>query len=298
VFGRLAPAAAPEEQCLTGYARLNRRAAPPARWDELMQAAQRGDDGSYRILLNVVRPWLCRYYAGRLPWPMVEDAVQDAMLAVHEARHAYDSSRPFVFWLAAIARYKLIDRLRGMRRTRFTVTLDDVSVEDHGGAVLHRRCVEQLLGGLKPAQSRAIELVKLTGCTIEEAARHTGQSVPLVKVNIHRGMARMARAVAGATEGGATAADVTKGGATAASATVAQPSQSVAVAARPHAEAREKSVGQMRGRSEAALRGDGGDRQVGGAQHGARGQQAALHDKGVRRGAGGSGEGAREMKAA
>ena len=45
--------------------------------------------------------------------------------------------------------------------------------------------------GLKPAQAEVIRLVKMHGFSIEEAAAKTGQSASLVKVNIHRGIARM-----------------------------------------------------------------------------------------------------------
>jgi hypothetical protein len=40
-----------------------------------------------------------------------------------------------------------------------------------------------------------IRLVKLQGFSIEEAAAKTGRSVPLVNVNIHRGLARLASVV-------------------------------------------------------------------------------------------------------
>jgi len=54
-----------------------------------------------------------------------------------------------------------------------------------------------LLAQLKPAQADAVRLVKLQGLSVAEAARATGQSIPLVKVNAHRGLARLARLVMG-----------------------------------------------------------------------------------------------------
>jgi len=53
--------------------------------------------------------------------------------------------------------------------------------------------LDVLLGGLKPAQSEVIRLVKIQGYSVEEAAVRTGQSVSLVKVNIHRGLARLTK---------------------------------------------------------------------------------------------------------
>ena len=159
-----------------------------------MAASQRGDVAAYRRLLGELRPWLLAYYRRRLPPAYVEDCVQDAMIAVHEKRRTYDPARPFGAWLAGIARYKWIDRLRAMGRAP-TVDLPDDLVDDagdHGRAVVSASVLEAMLGTLKPAQAEAVRLVKLAGLSIEEAAARTGQSESLVKVNIHRGLARLA----------------------------------------------------------------------------------------------------------
>ncbi len=165
-------------------------------WGQLMAAAQDGHGGAYRRLLDELRVWLLRFYARRLPPAAVEDAVQDTLIAIHEKRHTYDRARPFKPWLAAIARYKWIDRLRAMSRTATgPLEDDDVAVEDHGGAVVSAAVLDQLLAELKPAQASAIRLVQLEGCSIEEASARTGQSGALVKVNIHRGIAKLSAMV-------------------------------------------------------------------------------------------------------
>jgi DNA-directed RNA polymerase specialized sigma24 family protein len=56
--------------------------------------------------------------------------------------------------------------------------------------------VEELLRRLKPAQATVIRLVKLEGITIEGASKATGQSVALVKVNIHRGLKKLTQLAA------------------------------------------------------------------------------------------------------
>jgi RNA polymerase sigma factor (sigma-70 family) len=164
---------------------------PESDWGALMAAAQAGDSAAYRRLLEALGPWLRRYYARRLPSAMVDDAVQDTLIAVHEKRHTYDLTRPFEPWLAAIARYKWIDRLRALKRAPTEMLNDDISVPDHESAVVSATVLEQLLAGLKPAQAEVIRLVKIQGFSIEEAAARTGQSTSLVKVNIHRGLARL-----------------------------------------------------------------------------------------------------------
>jgi RNA polymerase sigma-70 factor (ECF subfamily) len=167
----------------------------------LMAAAQRGDKAAYRLLLDELRSWLARYYRRRLPEAHVDDAVQDALIAIHAKRHTYDPARAFAPWLAAIARYKWIDRLRTMTVHR-TEPLDDavpdyLQIGDHGDTVISAAVLSELLGTLKPGQAEVIRLVKLGGHSIDEAAVLTGQSPALVKVNIHRGLVRLAALVEG-----------------------------------------------------------------------------------------------------
>ncbi len=167
-------------------------------WGGLMAAALAGNGGAYNRLLHEIRPWLHRYYARRLPPSMIEDAVQDMLIAVHQKRHTFEVGRPFRPWLGAIARYKWIDRLRAMGR-RQTVSLDDElfepSVDGHEETVTSAIVLDELMSQLKPAQLSVIQLVKLKGYSIEEASAATGQSESLVKVNIHRGLAKLATIV-------------------------------------------------------------------------------------------------------
>jgi RNA polymerase sigma-70 factor (ECF subfamily) len=166
--------------------------APGQNWDRMMAAAQVGDANAYRTLLTELASWLRRYYARRLPAAMTEDAVQDVLLAIHEKRHTYDPTRPFGPWLAAIARYKWIDRLRSLKTEAAEPLDENMGVPDHGDTVIAGSTFQQLLAVLKPPQAEAIRLVKLEGYSVEEASRATGQSVSLIKVNIHRGLRRLA----------------------------------------------------------------------------------------------------------
>jgi RNA polymerase sigma-70 factor (ECF subfamily) len=168
---------------------------PGQNWDRLMVAAQVGDANAYRTLLSELAPWLRHYYARRLPPAMTEDAVHDVLLAIHEKRHTYDPARSFGPWLAAIARYKWIDRLRLLSKEAAEPLDENIGVPDHGDTIIACSTLQQLLAELKPPQAEAIRLVKLKGYSVEEASRATGQSVSLIKVNIHRGIKRLANIV-------------------------------------------------------------------------------------------------------
>ena len=171
--------------------------AAPDVWARLMIAAQGGDKAAYRVLLDELQVWLLRYYRRRLPPDLVDDVVQEALIAVHTKRHTWDPARPFGPWLAGIARYKWIDRLRNLKATRAEELSESLSVGDRGNDVISAKVLDDLLATLKPAQADAIRLVKLEGRSIEEAAALTGQSPSLVKVNIHRGLGRLAKTVEG-----------------------------------------------------------------------------------------------------
>jgi RNA polymerase sigma-70 factor (ECF subfamily) len=157
-----------------------------------MVAMQRGERQAYEQLLRELDVWLRRYYSRRLPHPAADDARQDALLAIHANRHAYAASRPFGPWVAAIARHKWIDHVRDASRFATLPLHDGILIEDQGEAVLSAIIVDDLLKRLTPAQARVIRLVKLQGGSIAMAAGATGQSSALVKVNIHRGLKKLA----------------------------------------------------------------------------------------------------------
>ena len=165
------------------------------RWNALMAAAQGGDDRAYERLMGEVSQWLSRYFHTRLPPAAAEDATQEALLAIHLHKQQYDTSDPMRPWLKTIARFKWIDQLRGHLRSPESLEDRDVAVEDHGAMTRASILLERLLAETKPAQAQVIRLMKLRGASVEEASRISGQSPSLVKVNIHRGLKRIGRAL-------------------------------------------------------------------------------------------------------
>jgi RNA polymerase sigma factor (sigma-70 family) len=165
------------------------------RWGRLMAKAQAGDSQAYEQLLRELDAWLCRYYARRLPHSAADDARQNTLLAIHAKRHTYMPSKPFGAWVFAIARYKWIDCIRDASRYAPLSPEAEIPVEDHGHAAISAATLDQLLGQLKPSQESVIRLVKLRGLSIASASGATGQSASLVKINIHRGLKKLAALV-------------------------------------------------------------------------------------------------------
>lgn len=173
------------------------RTAAEAELRELMRRGLAGDSAAHAALLAALARLLRGYHRHRLGGHHAdaEDLLQETLIAVHERRHTYDVDQPFTPWVYAVARYKLIDHLR-RNRVRATLPLDDFedlfAAEDDNASRDAGRDVESLLSQLSPAQSVAIRLTRLEGYSIEEAAAQTGQSASLVKVNVHRGVKRLA----------------------------------------------------------------------------------------------------------
>ena len=161
-------------------------------WEGAMAASLAGDAAAYRRLLEEAGRWLRRYFARRLSPEMVDDAVQEALTALHLKRATFEPGRPFLPWLAAIARFKGVDFLRSAGRNR-TEELDEGlhGVASHESASLSGIVMAGLFDRLRRPQADAIRLVKLQGFSVREAAAMTGQSEALVKVNIHRGLAAL-----------------------------------------------------------------------------------------------------------
>ncbi|MCZ8369990.1 MAG: sigma-70 family RNA polymerase sigma factor [Porphyrobacter sp.] len=158
----------------------------------LMALPQQGNKEAYAALLEACQRWLRGYYSRRIAPSSLYDLVQETLIALHTKRASWDPSRPFLPWLAAIARYRWVDHLRRLYRADERELHEDLIGTDDEPAVAARISLDRLLGLLPPAQERAIALVKIEGLSIAEASAATGQSESLVKVNIHRGLKRLA----------------------------------------------------------------------------------------------------------
>ena len=159
-----------------------------------MMLALRGDKPAYALVLDQSRHWLLAYFRRRVPPSMIDDLVQETLLSVHSKRQSFDTARPYLPWLAAIARYRWVDALRRMRDTDELHPEAIASGEDDS-PVVARLSIARLLSHLPARQANAIVLTRIEGHSVAEAARICGQSENLVKVNVHRGLRKLAALV-------------------------------------------------------------------------------------------------------
>lgn len=159
------------------------------RWSAWMAAAHAGDKKAYEKLLKelgqVIETYL-RVRFGQLD--SLEDCVQESLLAVHKARHTYDTRRPFRPWLFTLVRHRTIDVLRRSAlaaRTEQAARPDLSSDPDE----LHRRLDGvKVLESLTPDHREAVALTQYAGCTAAEAAAWLGISESALKARLRRGL--------------------------------------------------------------------------------------------------------------
>jgi RNA polymerase sigma-70 factor (ECF subfamily) len=187
---------------------MHQRSEQHERLAGLMRSAQHGDRSAYAALLGEVaalaRKMVRRRFAFLQPQD-VEDLVQDILLSVHAARPTYGPERPFLPWLAAIARNRMADGARRYVRRRANEVVSERLPETFPteqanmpqGGYGDAEALAQAMADLPPGQRQAIELVKLREMSLKEASAVSGISVGALKVAVHRGIAALRRALTG-----------------------------------------------------------------------------------------------------
>lgn len=180
--------------------------AEPDPWSGLMEAALAGDRRAYEALLRAAVPVIERFVRGQWPTAQaadIDDVVQETLRSLHAVRHTFQAGRPFLPWLLAIARHRLLDQRRSMRRraareraiepadeTFWAVPANTVYEGPVSGDVLAAAITQ-----LPDRQRQAVELMGLREMTLKEAAAESGRSVTALKVASHRAIHSLRRAL-------------------------------------------------------------------------------------------------------
>lgn len=170
-----------------------------ALWARWMRAGLAGNDGAYSSLLEAMAPVLRRIarqglVRAGLGNADAEDVVQEILLAIHLKRHTWLSDQPFMPWLNAITRYKLIDVMR-RRGRRGEVPIDDVVdvLPDRSERVeASPQEMTKMVGALKGREYDVVKAISLEGGSIGDVAVKLSMSEGAVRVALHRGLKRLA----------------------------------------------------------------------------------------------------------
>jgi RNA polymerase sigma-70 factor, ECF subfamily len=172
------------------------------RWTEAMRAERRGDAVAYERMLKEIAAALRRSLAPRLARVGLgvheaEDLVQEIIIGLHGKRYSWDPARPFLPWLHAIARYKLIDftrqRRRDMRR-RVDLPLDDwLEMVDPSADAANRSTweMDRHLAVLPAGQRKIVRAIAVDGASVRGVARELATSEGVVRMTVHRAISRL-----------------------------------------------------------------------------------------------------------
>jgi RNA polymerase sigma-70 factor (ECF subfamily) len=174
-------------------------------WSSLMARAQGGDQAAYRRLLYEVARYLRSLVAQHHRNPAdVEDTVQDILLTIHAVRHTYDPRRPFDPWLVAIARRRIVDRLRRQGRLRARETALEPEHETFAAPKANlaetagdERALREAVERLPEGQRQAVTLLKLNEMSLKEASAASGLSIAALKVATHRALKSLRKILEG-----------------------------------------------------------------------------------------------------
>jgi RNA polymerase sigma-70 factor (ECF subfamily) len=167
------------------------------RWSLLMVSAQSGNETDYRQLLEELAGVIQKFLRNRFgSFAYIEDCVQEALIAIHQARHTYDPKRPFRPWMFAIVRNKAIDFLR-QQRTRATAydhyqREQEILSQPGRDSISESNISEgRLLELLSEQHREVLVLTKIIGFSIAETAERLGISESAVKVRVHRAIRKL-----------------------------------------------------------------------------------------------------------
>lgn len=175
---------------------------------ELTRAVLGGDAGAYAFILRRYQDRVYSFLLRLCGNPAdAEDALQETFIKAFEKLSSYNSDRPLLSWLFAIAHNAAVDAMR--RRGENTVELETEEgavnlpdglppVERLVAVTLEMEAVEAALARV-PAQYReALLLHAREELSYEEICGITGASLATVKIRIYRARQALERELAGA----------------------------------------------------------------------------------------------------
>lgn len=164
-------------------------------WPQLMVRAQAGDKNAYNQLLKAMVPAIRAFARQKIgDEALLDDVVQESLLAIHRVRQTYDPQRPILPWVAAITSARAIDALR--QRGRRPEVQDESALlsqaAESDGADSRNRATETelaaYLSSLPARQREMVESVHLREQSLAQAAAASHLSVSAVKSLLHRAM--------------------------------------------------------------------------------------------------------------
>jgi len=177
---------------------------PDSDLEMLMSRYQQGDFTAATALIHRLSPQLHRFFAFQfVSRGDADDLLQETWLRIHEVRHTYRAGESVLPWLYAIARHIRVDHYRKARRMaareEHLEKMPEVAAPPDGSG--GTADLEELLAPLPESQREVIEMLKITGMSLEEVACATSSSVGSVKQKAHRAYEKLREQLSGMRRG-------------------------------------------------------------------------------------------------
>lgn len=172
-------------------------------FDDLLPAAQGGDEAAFAAIWRELHPSLLRYLRVLDPGG-AEDVAAETWLQVARGLHRFRGDEDgFRAWVFTIARRRRLDAQRTAGRRPRTVGADhaedalaQLTAPDDPAAGLDERlstdAALRLIGALPPDQAEVVALRVVADLEVAEVARLVGKRPGTVRVLAHRGLRRLA----------------------------------------------------------------------------------------------------------
>jgi RNA polymerase sigma-70 factor, ECF subfamily len=164
-------------------------------FESLMVLYQEGDPEAAVALIQACSPRLYRFFLAQAQSRVdADDLLQETWLRIHRVRHTYRAGEPALPWFYAIARHVRIDHYRKARRSAASALELEArarAAEAFAQSPGRAEDLESLLAPLSDSQREVLEMLKVTGMSLEEVARATSSSVGSVKQKVHRAYKRL-----------------------------------------------------------------------------------------------------------
>ena len=180
-------------------------------FEAVLDGARRADEHAFALLYTDLHPALLRYLRG-MAYELAEDAASEAWLEVARGLDSFRGpEKAFRGWVFAIARRKLIDRVRYETR-RPTATWDDLDAiapmeRDAADLVVEADSTQNALALVRTLprdQAEAVLLRVIGDLEYAEIAVIMDRTAGAVRVLVHRGLRRLEQLILDRTEGAVT----------------------------------------------------------------------------------------------
>lgn len=145
-------------------------------------------DHLYRRMAPQLYAYLMRLTRDR---PRAEDLLQVTFTKLHRARSSYLSGAPLLPWVLAIARRSFLDERRSAKSRNEDLSPDGTLPEpkrvEEGAAEDLSEAIDRALDRLPETYREAIQLTKVVGLSLVEAAEVLDSTPTAVKLRVHRG---------------------------------------------------------------------------------------------------------------